>query len=28
MDAIDFEDYYAAYKLAAYYLAYLDVAAE
>lgn len=25
MDAIDFDDYYAAYKLAAYYLAYLDV---
>ena len=28
MDAINFEDYYAAYKLAAYYLAYLDVAAK
>ena len=28
MDAIHFDDYYAAYKLAAYYLAYLDVKAE
>jgi len=28
MDAIDFDDYYAAYKLAAYYLAYLDVKTE
>jgi Zn-dependent M28 family amino/carboxypeptidase len=28
MDAIHFDDYYAAYKLAAYYLAYLDVKTE
>ena len=28
MDAIHFDDYYAAYKLTAYYLAYLDVKTE
>jgi len=28
LDAIHFDDYYAAYKLTAYYLAYLDVKTE